>query len=57
MLPKAKCDTDTFLLLFLCNVFDVQILLLCRDYFSGCVFRSSPTDDSVTVGVNDSVTG
>lgn len=57
MVPKAKCDTNSFILLFLCNIFDVQMLLLWRDYFSGCKFHSLPTADSLTVGVNDSVTG
>lgn len=57
MVPKAKCETNSFILLFLCNIFDVQMLLLWRDYFSGCIFHSSPTADSLAVGVNDSVTG
>lgn len=43
MVPRAKCDTNSFILLFLCNIFDVQMLLLWKDYFSGCIFHSAPT--------------
>lgn len=57
IVPKAKCDRNSFILLFLCNIFDVQMLLLWRDYFSGCIFHSLPTADSLTVGVDDSVAG
>lgn len=46
MVPKAKCDANSFILLFLCNIFDFQMLLLWRDYFSGCIFHSLPTADS-----------
>lgn len=46
MVPKAKCDTNSFILLFLCNIFDVQMLLLWRDYFWDVDFFHFPTADS-----------